>query len=75
MTAAAVGALVRQAKASHSWLVLIYHNIAASSASQPAGESGYTVTPTAFKAQLAAIAKTGITVQPLTSALTTLSAQ
>ena len=75
MTAAALGALVQQAKASHSWLVLVYHNIAAAGSSQPAGEAGYTVTPAAFKAQLAAVARTGVAVRPLTSALTTLSGQ
>lgn len=72
MTAADISTLVKQAQTTHSWLVLIYHNIAASSASQPAGEAGYTVTPATFQAQLAAIHKTGITVAPLTAALTKL---
>lgn len=75
MTAADIATLVKQAQTTHSWLVLVYHNIAASSASQPAGEAGYTVTPAVFKAQLAAIHKTGIAVAPLTAALTKLQAQ
>jgi peptidoglycan/xylan/chitin deacetylase (PgdA/CDA1 family) len=75
MTAADITALVRQALTTHSWLVLVYHNVAAATATQPAGEAGYTVTPAAFKNQMAAIRKTGVGVQPVSSALATLQKQ
>jgi peptidoglycan/xylan/chitin deacetylase (PgdA/CDA1 family) len=73
MTAADISALATQAKNNHSWLVLVYHNISSNTSSLAAGEGTYNVLPATFRAQLAALKATGVTVAPVGTALTTLS--
>lgn len=75
MTVAQLTALVTQAKNNHEWLVLVYHNISATTTGETEGEAGFTVTPTNFKKQLAVINQSGISVLPVNTALATLQAQ
>jgi peptidoglycan/xylan/chitin deacetylase (PgdA/CDA1 family) len=74
-TLATMQAWIADAQTNHTWLVLVYHNIASSTAGEADGEAGYTVTPAQFKKQLAAISQSGIAVQPVNTALATLQAQ
>lgn len=66
---------VASAQQSHAWLVLVYHGISTSTASDGDGEAGYNVTPTNFKKQLSAIKASAITVLPVADALAELQNQ
>ncbi len=64
-----------EAKEAKAWLVLVYHNIAASSTGQDSDVAAYNVTPTHFSQQMTAISQNEIPVKTVQSALTTLSAE
>lgn len=74
-TVANVQAWINEAKASHAWLVLVYHNIALSSTGQDTDVAKYNVKPADFKKHLDAIKSSGLSVSAVTSALTTLAGQ
>ena len=74
-TVADLNAALQSAKAGHGWLVLVYHDIAAAGTTSPGGEMGFTVTPTAFRNQLAAVRASGLAVAPVSTALASLQKQ
>jgi len=74
-TLAEVKAWIAEAKAAHAWLVLVYHGIAPAGSTDPAGELGFSVTPTQFKNQMSALKASGISVQTTTAALAALASQ
>lgn len=68
-------AWIAEAKATKAWLVLVYHNVATSSAGQSSDVAPYNVTPSNFSQQMSIIHQNAIPVRTVQSALTTLSAQ
>lgn len=70
-TTAQVADWVKQAQATNTWLVLVYHSIEASATSS----SEYNTTPTNLNSQLGAIKTSGITVETLAQAVTEVKAQ
>jgi peptidoglycan/xylan/chitin deacetylase (PgdA/CDA1 family) len=74
-TAATVQSWITEAKTTHSWLVLVYHNIASSTANQDSDVAGYNVKPADFSKHVAAIKSSGLAVKTVASAIAALSAE
>lgn len=70
-TLADVQSWLQQAAATKTWLILVYHQIN----TDPAQAGEYSVTPTAFDAQMAAVKASGITVKTVSEALNELLPQ
>lgn len=72
---ATIQSWVTEAATNHSWLVLVYHNIATTTSGQSSDIAGYNVTPANFKKHLDAIKASGLAVNTVSGAIKTLSAQ
>lgn len=72
---ATIQSWLTEAKNNKEWLVLVYHNIASSSANQSSDVAPYNVTPTNFSKHMAAVKNSGLTVNTVAGALSTLSKQ
>ncbi len=68
-TTAQIADWVKQAEATNTWLILVYHSV------DPSPVDIYNVTPTQLANQLAAIKASGITVENIHSALSEVEAQ
>jgi peptidoglycan/xylan/chitin deacetylase (PgdA/CDA1 family) len=74
-TAATVQSWITEAKTTHSWLVLVYHNIASSTTNQDPDVASYNVKPADFAKHVAAIKSSGLAVKTVASAIAALSAE
>ncbi|MDB5184711.1 MAG: hypothetical protein JWN38_519 [Candidatus Saccharibacteria bacterium] len=70
-TVAQVKSYIDQAKASNTWLILMYHDINVDDTTDP----GYNTTPTDFATEMAYLKASGVSVQTLAQGLVTTSAQ
>ncbi len=73
-TTAQIADWVAQAKATNTWLVLVYHSVDAD-LTNPVDEGIYNITPDQLSDQLAAIKSSGVTVETMHQALTEIEPQ
>ena len=73
-TTAQVADWIKQAQATNTWLVLVYHSVD-SNTKNPVDEGIYNITPTQLTAQLSALKSSGATVVTLQAALAKLLPQ
>lgn len=71
-TTAEVESWINQAKTDHTWLILVYHEIANTAAQ---GDAGYNVKPADFTAQMTYLKNSGVAVKTVKNALAELLPQ